>query len=651
MKVYEHNQSAIDNVLLMLNETNKCCVVHPTGTGKAVIIAKLIEKFKEKRCVVFSPSTLIEKEVSKHTKSGFSCYTFAGLGVLSSKELKNIKADYFFLDEFHRVGARFWGKLVKKIASQNPDSKFIGTSATPIRYLDDHRDMSTEFFDGNVASYISLNQAIAMDILPIPRYIASLYSVKKEYRKLVKKIIATTSNKLLAEKIKQSVINWSKSNGLEVILKKHLKKDDKKFIVFCSKFSEIESVKKKLIPVFKSIHGDCLDFTITSYTSEVLNNRNLKLFKKTQKTALLFSVDKFNEAIHLDSICGIDGVILTRYTSSPIIFYQQIGRCLSVSMKKQPIIFDLVNNFNSIMAKYFQSSIKEGYRKLEEDHSYITSNYGKFGRAVSNKDLIDVSFHDETKELKALFVAFSNEIDTWNAQYKQLKIFTEKGEKITRTNHQSLYDFIRYNKIKYRNGTLEKEKADRFKVLNISLKSKNRWESMFEKYKTEKNNPGESLYRWIVKQRFLFNKGELQKAKVKKLKEAGFDFSAQKEKRDFTKMLKKYSNYLKNGGRKEKSLYHWEQMLRKRYKDGTLGENEKKQLEKIRFQFKVYNRKSWDERLEEFEKGHKSRTLMTWASNQRAKYRNNELSPSQIEKLKSVGFSFEGYQKRDEINN
>lgn len=636
--MYEHNQSAIDNVLLMLSKVNKCCVVHPTGTGKAVIIAKLIEKFKDKRCIVFSPSTLTEKEVSKHTKSGFSFYTFSGLGVLSNKEVKNIKADYFFLDEFHRVGARFWGKLVKKIVSQNPDSKFIGTSATPIRYLDDHRDMSIEFFEGNVASNISLNQAIAMDILPIPRYVASLYSVKKEYRKLVKKVIATTSNKLIAEKIKQSVIDWSKSNGIEVVLQKHLKKDDQKFIVFCSKFSEIESVKNKLIPVFKSIHGDCLDFTITSHTSEALNNRNLELFSDAKKTALLFSVDKFNEAIHLDSIHGgVDGVIMTRQTASPIIFYQQIGRCLSVGMKKQPIIFDLVNNFNSIMSQYFQSSIREGYRTLEKDHTYITSNYGKFGRTVSNKDLIDISFHDETKELKALFVAFSNEIDTWNAQYKQLMAFTENGEKITRTNHQSLYDFIRYNKIKYRNGTLEKEKADRLKALNISLEVENRWESMFEKYKAKKSNPDESLYRWIVKQRFLFNKGELQKAKAKKLKEAGFDFSAQIEKRDFAEMIKQYSTFLKTGGQKEKALYQWEQTQRKRYKEGTLGEAEKKHLKAIGFEFQVYNRKSWDERLEDFKKGDKSRTLMTWASKQRTKYRNNELSSSQIEKLREGG--------------
>lgn len=642
MKLYEHNQNAIDNVLSMLKAVDKCCVVHPTGTGKAVIIARLIDKMRGKECMVFSPTILTQTEVSKHTKSEFTFYTFSGLGVLTSKEIKSIKADYFFLDEFHRVGARFWGKLVKKIVSENPDSKFIGTSATPIRYLDDHRDMSIEFFEGNVASHISLNQAIAMDILPIPRYVASLYSVKKEYKKLVRKIIASTSTKLIAENIKQSVIDWNKSNGLEVVLKKHIKKNDKKFIVFCSKVSEIEGVKNKLIPIFKSIHGDCKDFTITSHTSESFNSRNLELFSNTKETALLFSVDKFNEAIHLNSIHGVDGVIMTRHTSSPIIFYQQIGRCLSVSMKKQPIIFDLVNNFNSIMSQYFQSSIWESYRKLEEDNTYILNNFGKFGRTVSNKELINVSFHDETKELKALFVAFSNEIDTWNARYQQLKELVGKGEKITKTNHEVLYDFIRYNKIKYSNGSLEKGKEDKLKDLNISLETKSRWDIMYDKYENEKDNPDQKLSRWIIRQRSLFKNGNLQKEKGEKLKKVGFDFSVQKERTDFTDMLNKYSNHLKTGGRKEKSLYEWEQTQRKKNKENTLTDSKKRRLEKIGFSFKVLDRKTWNERFEELKSGHSSRTLMTWASNQRAKYRQGKLTDSQIAKLKSIGFDLKG---------
>lgn len=52
-----------------------------------------------------------------------------------------------------------------------------------------------------------------------------------------------------------------------------------------------------------------------------------------------------NEGIHVDDV---DGVILLRPTVSPIIYLQQIGRALSAGNKNQPVIFDMVNNFDSL---------------------------------------------------------------------------------------------------------------------------------------------------------------------------------------------------------------------------------------------------------------------------------------------------------------
>ena len=52
-----------------------------------------------------------------------------------------------------------------------------------------------------------------------------------------------------------------------------------------------------------------------------------------------------NEGVHVDDV---DGVILLRPTVSPIIYLQQIGRALSAGSRKTPVIFDLVNNFDSL---------------------------------------------------------------------------------------------------------------------------------------------------------------------------------------------------------------------------------------------------------------------------------------------------------------
>ena len=56
----------------------------------------------------------------------------------------------------------------------------LGTSATPIRYLDNSRDMSDELFNSNVAENLSLAEAIVRRILPTPTYISALYTLEEE---------------------------------------------------------------------------------------------------------------------------------------------------------------------------------------------------------------------------------------------------------------------------------------------------------------------------------------------------------------------------------------------------------------------------------------------------------------------------------------
>ena len=42
IKLYEHNQKAYDALLDMLGECDRACVIKPTGTGKFVILAKMV---------------------------------------------------------------------------------------------------------------------------------------------------------------------------------------------------------------------------------------------------------------------------------------------------------------------------------------------------------------------------------------------------------------------------------------------------------------------------------------------------------------------------------------------------------------------------------------------------------------------------------
>lgn len=44
IELYPHNQKAYDNLCAMLSDSNRACVVQPTGTGKFVIIAKMAQR-------------------------------------------------------------------------------------------------------------------------------------------------------------------------------------------------------------------------------------------------------------------------------------------------------------------------------------------------------------------------------------------------------------------------------------------------------------------------------------------------------------------------------------------------------------------------------------------------------------------------------
>lgn len=49
IKLYEHNQKTYDALLDMLGERDRACIIKPTGTGKFVIIAKMVQDNPDKR--------------------------------------------------------------------------------------------------------------------------------------------------------------------------------------------------------------------------------------------------------------------------------------------------------------------------------------------------------------------------------------------------------------------------------------------------------------------------------------------------------------------------------------------------------------------------------------------------------------------------
>ena len=165
IELYPHNLDAYRRAESLLIQTGKAAIIHPTGTGKSFIAFRLCEEHPQCRVLWLSPSEYIfEVQLASARKNGFSAenivfYTYARLCGLSEEELALLAPDYIVLDEFHRAGAKEWGRAVGSLLTAYPGVPVLGLSATNIRYLDNQRDMADELFEGHVASRMTLEEA------------------------------------------------------------------------------------------------------------------------------------------------------------------------------------------------------------------------------------------------------------------------------------------------------------------------------------------------------------------------------------------------------------------------------------------------------------------------------------------------------------
>ena len=334
LKLFEHNQSAFISVIEMLSVTGKAAVIHPTGTGKSYIGFKLCEEFPDKSVCWLSPSEYIfdtQIENLKKNSDGWlpdnvKFFTYAKLMLMNESDFERIKPDYIILDEFHRCGAEMWGDGVDKLLSMYPNVPVLGLSATAIRYLDNQRNMADELFDGNIASEMTLGEAIVRGILNPPKYVLSVFSYQEDYDRLKRRVSKAKYKdiKRKAEKYLEALRRaLEMADGLDVIFDKHIENRTGKYIVFCSNIEHLREMQGRAGDWFSKI--DPNPHIYTAYSEDPATSKEFAEFKEdnSDHLKLLYAIDMLNEGIHVDDI---DGVILFRPTVSPIIYKQLFFR-------------------------------------------------------------------------------------------------------------------------------------------------------------------------------------------------------------------------------------------------------------------------------------------------------------------------------------
>ena len=418
--LFEHNQKAYEAVTEMLEKDGMAAVIHPTGTGKSMIAFKLVEEHPLNHFLWLSPSEYIYQTQVENLNMKFPNIQFMSYSRLMKNEdcIETLHPDYIILDEFHRCGAREWGKSIKKLLDTYPDARRLGLSATNIRYLDNQRNMAEEIFNGKIASEMTLGEAIVREILPEPKYVIAMYSYRKELDQLKKRIQTLSNQGLVAENqklLEQLRRALEQADGLEQVFQKHMEKKDGKYIVFCSDKEHMDEMKEQVPVWFGEV--DSRPHIYTAFYNDTATDKEFAAFKKDDSghLKLLFCIDMLNEGVHVDDV---DGVILLRPTVSPIIYLQQIGRALSAGSKKTPVIFDLVNNFDSLCC------IDCLKNEMEEAFVLFPTTYGERAHFSDRFRIID-----ETKDSRILFRKLqANLSSAWDTYYTAARQwYQEKG--------------------------------------------------------------------------------------------------------------------------------------------------------------------------------------------------------------------------------
>lgn len=545
IRLYSHNKKAYDLAVTMLEDTKKVAIVHPTGTGKSFIAFKLCEDHPDKTICWLSPSEYIfstQLENLYQATNGYKphnivFFTYAKLMGMSKEEIKEIHPDYIVLDEYHRAGATYWQKGVEQLLFTYADVPVLGLSATNIRYLDSQRDMAQELFDGNIASQMSLGEAIVRGILNPPKYVLSMYyyqNTLEKYERRVKKTKSKVARDNAEKCLDELRRTLEKAEGLDVIFKKHMTDPHGKYIVFCSNKEHMDQMMKHT-EWFSKVDKEPHMYSV--YSSDPGADKAFKDFKDDNDNnhlRLLYCIDALNEGIHVDDISG---VILLRPTVSPIVYKQQIGRALSASKITNAVIFDIVLNIENI---YSIDSIKE-------EMQVATSYYRSLGEA---DQIINEKFKiiDEVRNCRELFEKLNDALTaTWDMYYASAKqYYQENGNLevparyITEEGY-ALGSWLNNQKA-IRKGTIvgkltedQIQKLDSIGMIWDSLDYF--WEQNFRLAKEYylahgnldiptnfKSKDGKHLGNWILRQRQLYKSNSLTDEQIKKLDSIDMDW-------------------------------------------------------------------------------------------------------------------------------
>ena len=397
-----HNEEALKKLYDSLSNNQMTSINHATGTGKSFIVLKYLYENKDKRILYLSPTyPIIDQLVHSHMDElGISLSEFPTFDAniysnLLKMDMKKIASQYdiIILDEYHRCGARKWGEKVKQLLNEikekYPETKVIGTTATETRYLDNNKNMNKILFDGVEASRLTLADAIVQGILPAPVYINYNYTLLWEIERLernIKKYDFYSENLDKDYKFLRDV-----KDQLETLLSK--RHNVKEYVEQCKNFlvfsSTIDGIEKDEKIVEKTIGIPDKTYVVHSRKTNAENLRELHRFSTQggEGISTLYSINILNEGVHVKNV---DAIFMLRKTTSPIIYFQQLGRLLSYSKRNSNVVvLDMVDNICNHPIIY--NLYSDVVRKVDEMIKLHPEEKEKYKKILDSFKIVDLT--------------------------------------------------------------------------------------------------------------------------------------------------------------------------------------------------------------------------------------------------------------------
>ena len=699
--LYSHNIESSSKVKEALKNEDIVGIVHATGTGKSYVAIDVILDNLDKKTTYIVPSNAIIEHIKEILKENnlsleydfpnLTLRTYQSLINLSRNEIEGLDIDLLILDEFHHIGAPVWGNRINTIIEIHPNIKVFGMTAYTVRDRGTiyERDMANpdgdELFSNKIVSRYDICDAMMEGVLPKPIYKSAYINLLETCNELEKKLDNSKLNENEYKKYKELLNSARKriheAPTIKDVIKNNLKKDGK-YIYFCPFKSEdgandintiMEEAKSWM--EYMGLSNDDYEFYIT--TSKIgeegkknrdafYNDKDINGIDTSKKLKIMFAINQYNEGVHAP---GVDGVIMGRDTKSDIVYFEQIGRALSVRGKTKEEFYklqklsieeliELASNKNLTIK---ENSSKEDIIELLLSPIVIdlANNY-EFIKELENnlknriKEKQESSNSKEREQIKLLNPSFDIEIENIEI-FETLRYVLDRLTLTWENNYELAREYYK------KNGNLEIPVM--FKTING----------------IDYDGNGYNLGSWIHNQRTFYKSKKLSQEKAKLLEEIGMRFENKYLTwQDMYKLAEEYYkthhnleitdkfkttngiDYDENGTK----LGRWIRTQREAYKNQSLSEERAKLLEQIDMRFEYKNMiMPWEEKYKltkmyyehygnlEIPQKFKSLNgidydengvkLGNWIATQRLLYANNRLTVNKIKLLEQIGIRWE----------